>query len=559
MQYWFQFLAQFRRHGLALLVLLSAFLGINAEPVEAFSISGRVTNSAGNPISGVKIESTGTVQDGIFTNSNGDYTLTGAANGTYTIFPDKDNVAFTPATRTVTVNNANVVGVNFVASAGGAAGTLSISGRVVNAAEVGISGVKIESTGEVNDGVFTNANGFYTLTGAAAGTYTIIPDKDDVTFTPATRTVTVASTNLTGINFTASGAGAGALTISGRVTNRSGIGVAGVRIESTGEVEDGVLTNANGFYTLTGAEAGNYAVTPDKDGMVFSPITRTVTVGTVNVSGVNFVAQGGGAGQGTLTISGRVVNGSGVGVSGVRIESTGEVNDGVLTNINGFYTLTGAAPGNYIITPDKTDTAFTPSARAVTVGSANLTGVDFTATPGRVTGSFTITGRITNSAGLGVSGVRIESSGAIADGVLTNSNGFYTLVGVPNGSYIITPDKDGVAFTPTARSVTVNGASATGVNFAAQGGNAGFGSYTISGRIVDSAGRPVAGVRIESTGEVVDGILTNTDGVYVLTRVAPGSYIVTPDLDNATFNPERIAVNVTNGNVSGVNFVVTRR
>lgn len=544
---------------LAVLMCFGCISGVYAQSAQAFSISGRVTNSAGTAVSGVTIESTGEVADGVLTNSNGEYTLTGAANGSYTITPDKLNTTFTPATRTVTVNGANVTGVNFVASGGTGGGTFVIAGRVVNASGVGIPDVKIESTGDVNDGVFTNSTGAYTLTGAAPGTYTITPEKSDATFTPASRNVTVTSANVTGVNFTGSGEGAGTLTISGRVTNRGGVGIAGVRIESTGEVEDGILTNANGFYTLTGAEAGNYIVTPDKEGVVFSPSARSVNVSTTNVSDVNFVAQGGGTGEGSLTISGRVVDGSGVGVPNVRIESTGEVEDGILTNANGFYTLTGAAAGSYTITPDKTDTGFTPAVRVVTIGSANVTDVNFTAIPGKVTGSFTISGRVTNSAGVGVLGVRIESSGAIADGVLTNQEGFYTLPSVPNGSYVITPDKDGVVFSPVARSVTVNGASVGGVNFSATGGDAGFGIYRITGRITNSAGQPLPGVRIECTGEVVDGVLTDANGVYAISRVAPGTYIVTPDLDHTKFTPERASVTVANANVGGVNFTGTQR
>ena len=87
-----------------------------------------------------------------------------------------------------------------------------------------------------------------------------------------------------------------------------------------------------------------------------------------------------------------MVNSAGIGVPGVRLESTGEVNDGVLTGANGGYLLTAVAPGIYIITPDKDNTVFTPPTRTVTVGSTGLTGVNFVAKPGVGGGTLTIRG-----------------------------------------------------------------------------------------------------------------------------------------------------------------------
>lgn len=70
-----------------------------AEPT--CSISGRVTDGSGNPISGV------TISDGAghtaTTDSNGNYTLSELTAGTYTITPSKSGYTFSPASRTVSV------------------------------------------------------------------------------------------------------------------------------------------------------------------------------------------------------------------------------------------------------------------------------------------------------------------------------------------------------------------------------------------------------------------------------------------------------------------------
>jgi subtilisin family serine protease len=85
-----------------------------APPVGDYSISGSITNSAGTGISGVTV-SNGTVS--ATTNSSGAYTLTGLANATYTLTPSLSGYTFSPASRSVTVNSANVTGVNFTGTA----------------------------------------------------------------------------------------------------------------------------------------------------------------------------------------------------------------------------------------------------------------------------------------------------------------------------------------------------------------------------------------------------------------------------------------------------------
>jgi subtilisin family serine protease len=77
-------------------------------------------------------------------------------------------------------------------------------------------------------------------------------------------------------------------------------------------------------------------------------------------------------------------------------------------------------------------------------------------------GDYSVSGTITNSAGTGISGVTV-SNGTVS--ATTNSSGAYTLTGLANATYTLTPSLSGYTFSPTSRSVTVNGANVTGVNF----------------------------------------------------------------------------------------------
>jgi len=67
-----------------------------------------------------------------------------------------------------------------------------------------------------------------------------------------------------------------AYSISGRVTNDSGIGASSVTLFSSSG--DSITTDASGYYTITNVVTGTHTITPTKSGYIFAPITRTVSV-----------------------------------------------------------------------------------------------------------------------------------------------------------------------------------------------------------------------------------------------------------------------------------------
>ena len=83
---------------------------VSTTPPGDYSISGTITNSSGAGIGGVTV-SNGSVT--ATTSSTGAYTLTGVGNGTYTLTPSLSGYTFSPASRSVTVNGANVTGQDF--------------------------------------------------------------------------------------------------------------------------------------------------------------------------------------------------------------------------------------------------------------------------------------------------------------------------------------------------------------------------------------------------------------------------------------------------------------
>ena len=81
---------------------------------------------------------------------------------------------------------------------------------------------------------------------------------------------------------------------------------------------------------------------------------------------------------------------------------------------------------------------------------------------GTVQTTWSISGTVATSTGVGISGVTV---GAGSASTTTDASGTYTLGGIANGTYTLTPNLSGYTFSPASSSVTVNGANVSGKNF----------------------------------------------------------------------------------------------
>lgn len=166
-------------------------------------------------------------------------------------------------------------------SCDGGVTTYSISGAVTLSGGGGISGVTV-SAGSAS--TTTDASGNYTISGLANGSYTVTPTRSGYTFSPVNRSVTVASANVTGQNFTGTPP-ASTYSISGNVATSGGAAISGVTV-SSGSAS--ATTDASGNYTISGLAAGTYTVTPTRSGYTFTPANRSVTLTSANATGQNF-------------------------------------------------------------------------------------------------------------------------------------------------------------------------------------------------------------------------------------------------------------------------------
>jgi hypothetical protein len=88
----------------------------------------------------------------------------------------------------------------------------------------------------------------------------------------------------------------------------------------------------------------------------------------------------------------------------------------------------------------------------------------FSSCGGPLPSTYSVSGSVTTSAGAGVSGVSVSSGSASGS---SDSAGAYSIGGLANGTYTLTPSKSGCTFSPTSRSVTVSSADVSGQAFTA--------------------------------------------------------------------------------------------
>jgi hypothetical protein len=353
-----------------------------------YSISGTVS---GATASGVTMTLSGAASATATTATDGTYTFSGLANGTYTVTPSKTGYTFSPTSTSVTISGASQTGKNFTSTATGGGDTVLTSGVGVSTGAIaasawkyytiavpsGATALSITLTGLTADmDLYVNNSATHPTTSAYYGrSWNSGTTSESLSYT----TPTVATWSI-GVYGYAAGSGTITATvttgtatysISGTV---SGAATSGVTMTLSGAASKTTTTATGGTYSFSGLANGTYTVTPSLNGYTFSPASTAVTLSGANQTGKNFTAT---AVTTTYTISGTVSLNTGGGLSGVTI-TAGTAS--VSTDTSGNYVLTNMAPGTYIVTPAKAGYTFSPASTSVTISTGNQTGKNFTAT-----------------------------------------------------------------------------------------------------------------------------------------------------------------------------------
>ena len=157
----------------------------------------------------------------------------------------------------------------------------------------------------------------------------------------------------------------------------------------------------------------------------------------------------------TYSISGKM---SGDVLSGVTITLTGGTTTiTTTTDASGNFSFKGKANGTYTITPFLQGYTFSPTISTVTLSGASVTDTNFTATATSISGA--VSGDVLSGIAITLSGTGLTTT--------TDASGNYSFSGIMNGNYTVSPSLTGYTFSPTISTITVSGASITGIIFTA--------------------------------------------------------------------------------------------
>ena len=193
-------------------------------------------------------------------------------------------------------------------------------------------------------------------------------------------------------------------------------------------------------------------------------------------------------------------------------------------------------------------TAVTINDTAPTTDRYNLGIVEVLPLPTSGT-TYTLSGTITPAASGAGSIVTLQNGSTIATAT-ADANGNYSFPGLANGTYTVTPSKNGVTFSPASQNVTINGSNQTAPAFTATAL-----TWTILGTVTPSASG--GGTLITLTGAANAAVTADGSGNYSFTGLANGSYVVTPSKSGYTFNPASQPITINGANATGVNFTAT--
>ncbi len=271
---------------------------------------------------------------------------------------------------------------------------------------------------------------------------------------------------------------------------------------------------------------------------------------TTSGYGGTIAASGGAPGTYTWTINGSPLptNGSNVALSNGL---------GLTVSSNGSSTL--AVGGTPTSSGTVSFTAAVKDSAGASVGPVTYTIA--------VSTTYSVSGQImlaNSCVGAGVPGVTVSISTSPVQTATTDGNGNFTISGLTNGSYTLTPSLAGssVAFLPATQSVTVNGANPGSVAFGASLG------YTVSGTVAysgNNTGRTYVILSRNSCGGFGPvGTSIPAGGTFTIQGVAPGNYTLSAYMDtqgtgadNAA-DPTGSTGNITvSADTTGVNVTLT--
>ncbi len=413
---------------------VGSIIQVSATVAAVGTITGKVTNTAGAPISGASVSSGG---NGAITGSDGGYTLQ-VPGGTSTVTAAL--AGYQSASESVTVTAGQSTEAETLQIQPNNPG--NVTGTVVDGNGGALSGAMISAAGLSTT---SGEDGSYTLANLPAGQTTIQASLTGFQSGSTTVTVVAATTTSAPVITLISGSGS----ITGSVKTTAGAAIAGASVGYGGGT---ATTDENGNYTLGGVPVGTVQLVASAQG--FQSVTQSVTVTGGNTSTANFTLAAAPAGG---TVTGKITNASsGAIVTGATVSWSG---GSTTSNTSGIYTLTNVTAGTQNITAVKTGYLAHTLSVGVTGGATSTLNIPI-ATGGK------ISVKVVTSSGAAVSGATVTiKGGSVATTVsgLSSSTGIFTTNWIPVGTYTVTVAKSG--FTTQSKTASVSSGATTSLTF----------------------------------------------------------------------------------------------
>ncbi len=438
-----------------------------------------------------------------------------------------------------------------------------ISGTVTDASTAGIADVIVyvyDSGDNLITLGFTMSDGTYTIGEIPTGSYRVEFSgtgyldqwyNNENSFSTSNAVAVVAPNTTPNINAVLSVGGG----ISGTVTDASLVGIANVTVyvyDSNDNYVASGVTASDGTYTITGIPTGSYAVyffpLPGSiyesqwysDENSFCSANMVAVTAPNTTPNINAVLAAGGS------ISGTVTNASAVGIAGVYVDvydgNDNFVSSGT-TASDGTYTVGSIPTGSYSVYFSVYNSIYVSQwyKNESSFASANMVAVTAPNTTPNINAVLAvgggISGQVTNASAVGIANVEVDvydSTDNFITSGFTASDGTYTLIGIPTGSYKVNFAPYSSIYVGQWYSNQSSFASANTVAVTAPNTTPAISAVlavggSISGKVTNASTAGIANVEVsvyDNNGNYIASGLTASDGTYTVSGLPTGSYKV---------------------------------
>ncbi|HYG82473.1 MAG TPA: carboxypeptidase-like regulatory domain-containing protein [Pyrinomonadaceae bacterium] len=335
------------------------------------SISGRVTDSLGNPVANAKVALSGSKAATATTDAGGNYTFAKLlSGGNYRVIPTPSAARVYSPVRRKILRLSGDIKADFKA-----VGVYRIAGRVTNSSGTPLAGLPVTLGGSKTDTVVTDSKGNYSFPNLRGdGNYTVAVGSQQYRFAPTSHTFQGLPSNQI-LNFTGTPR---EYTLGGQVLDINGTPMVGLTVKLDGERTGATLTDGNGRYQFRNLKAGaNYTITAVKPYYVFFPPSQIYHNLSGSWGSANFTAV-----PNVHILSGVVLDSNANALPGVLVTLSGSQSEIAITDHFGRFRFTNVpAGGNYTVTPSLEGRTFTPASRSFKLLTESVGIVNFIAAP----------------------------------------------------------------------------------------------------------------------------------------------------------------------------------